>query len=89
MSLLSAGDEVAARGELLLGVDSRLLRCSNEGQLSGAPTVSGTSGRLWPPLQPAITGPSQAGRLNHHEGVHAWVGLLVLSPGSGLPDYWP
>jgi len=34
MSLLSAGDEVAARGELLLGVDNGLLHRTNERRLS-------------------------------------------------------
>jgi len=31
-------------------------------------------------VRSAKTGPSQTGRLNHHKGVYAWVGLLVLSP---------
>ena len=46
-----------------LGVDYGLPQYTNEGQLSGAPTVSGTSGVLWLPLQPATSGNSRLRRV--------------------------
>ena len=85
MSLLSAGDEVAARGELLLGVDSRLLHCTNERQLSGlgAAVGSGRSDRPWLQSQSAMNGLSAPLELREEPACHARAHLSAARSAPG------